>query len=163
VIIHAKQLVSYNSVNLPCVWVVHIDKRAVLTADIDETEIVVHQVYVVRVGPEPDRDSRALYGSAFIVDPSHLRLNRAREILIEEVPLSELFGLSNNGVTLVGMSRRTATKISGDHAKVIDPEFLVKCRIIFINDILKFQTNFADIGFVCLSGKDRQGTSACQS
>src|SRR5258707_13041727 len=53
-IIHPEQLVGLDPVDCPCVRVVHIDEIAVRAADIDETETVVNQVRVVRIGPEAD-------------------------------------------------------------------------------------------------------------
>ena len=129
-------MVGLDTVDRPCVRIVHIDEGAVLTTDIDEAEIVVHHACVVRVGPEADSDCEAEKKSASIVDPSDLRLNRAREVLIGEVCLCEFFVVSEHGVALVGMSRCSTTKISRDHAKVINPEFLIERRILGISDIL---------------------------
>jgi hypothetical protein len=135
-----------KSLDRPCVWVVYIDERAALTADIDEAEVVVNPACVVRVGPEAHSDCGADENQAPTVDPCDLGLNRAREILIDEVGLTYLCPTSNYGVALIGMSCRSTAKISRDHAKVINPQLLIESRIIGVDDILEFKMNYADIG-----------------
>ena len=83
--IHPEQLVGHDPVDRPGVGVVHIDEHAVLATEIDEAEIVVDQVCVVSIGPEADGGRRAKDNPGSIVDPSDLRLDRAREVLIGEV------------------------------------------------------------------------------
>ena len=81
-------MVGGDPVDRTCVRVVHIDKPAVLAADIDEAEIVVDHICVVHIGPEADgRASKDAIKAQFvsIVDPNDLRLDRAREVLIGEV------------------------------------------------------------------------------
>lgn len=67
----------------------------------------------------------------FIVDPGDLGLNRARKILVDEFFLRGV--RRHHGIAVVGMTAGAAAKVAGDHAVNVDPQLLVKGKVIGVD------------------------------
>src|ERR1039458_1580773 len=141
VVVHSEELIS-SWPRARRVWIVHLRESIAL---VHESEKVWSRGAVaIRV---------EAYRNAAIVDADHLGLARAREVLARERRVRR-----PHRIPLVGSQskrrwsavRRPTAEITGDRARIVDSQLLVKRRIARVDDVL---INVSSLG---ASGKQRE-------